>query len=308
MNSNIIITAAISGSGDTAKKSPHVPITPKQIAKEAIEVAKAGAAIAHIHVRDPKTGAPARDLNLYREVVERIREQETDVVINLTTGMGGDLFLGPDSDPLKLDQQYTDLIGQNDRQKHVEMLRPEICSLDCGSFNYNVGNYVYVSTTDMLRKGAARLKAIGVKPELEVFDLGHIWFAKEMQKEGLLEGQPLFQLCMGIKWGAEGTTRNMLTMMENLPTDANWSAFGIGSMEMPIVAQAAAMGGNIRVGLEDNLYLEKGVLATNAQLVEKSRIIVEAMGASIQTPEQARQTLGLKKQQAIICAKQLAAI
>lgn len=304
MNSNVIITAAITGSGESAHKSPHVPVTPKELAHEAIEVAKAGAAIAHIHVRDPKTGLPARDLHLYREVVERIREQETDIVINLTTGMGGDLFLGPDSDPLNLDTKYTDLIGQYERQKHVEILRPEICTLDCGSFNYNVGNYVYVSTTDMLRKGAARLKEIGVKPELEVFDLGHIWFAKEMLKEGLLEGQPLFQLCMGIKWGAEGTTRNMLTMMENLPKEANWSAFGIGQMEMPIVAQTAAMGGNIRVGLEDNLYLKKGVLATNAQLVTQARTIVEAMGATIQTPEQARQKFGLKKQEAVVSVKQ----
>jgi uncharacterized protein (DUF849 family) len=295
MNRSVIITAAITGSGPTESKTPHLPITPKQIAEEAIAVAKAGAAVAHIHVRDPETGAAARDVALYKEVVDRIREEDTDVVINLTTGMGGDLYLGPDSDPTTLGK-HTDLIGQVARQEHVELLLPEICSLDCGSFNYDVNNYVYVSTTDMLRTGAERLQKIGVKPELEVFDLGHIWFAKQMMAEGLLDAPPLFQLCMGVKWGAEGTTRNMQTLVDNLPDGANWAAFGLGANEMPMVAQAALLGGNVRVGLEDNLYLERGVLATNTQLVERARHIVELMGAGVQTPEQARQTLGLKKQ------------
>ncbi len=296
MNRSVIITAAITGSGPTESKTPHLPITPKQIAEEAIAVAKAGAAIAHIHVRDPKTGAAARDVELYKEVVDRIREEDTDVVINLTTGMGGDLYLGPDSNPTELNK-HTDLIGQVDRQEHVELLLPEICSLDCGSFNYDVNNYVYVSTTDMLRTGAERLQKIGVKPELEVFDLGHIWFAKHMMEQGLLDAPPLFQLCMGVKWGAEGTPRNMQTMVDNLPDGANWAAFGLGANEMPMVAQAALLGGNVRVGLEDNLYLERGVLATNTQLVERARKIVELMGASIQSPAEARKTLGLQKQQ-----------
>lgn len=296
MNRSVIITAAITGSGPTESKTPHLPITPKQIAEEAIAVAKAGAAIAHIHVRDPKTGAAARDVELYKEVVDRIREEDTDVVINLTTGMGGDLYLGPDSNPTELNK-HTDLIGQVDRQEHVELLLPEICSLDCGSFNYDVNNYVYVSTTDMLRTGAERLQKIGVKPELEVFDLGHIWFAKHMMEQGLLDAPPLFQLCMGVKWGAEGTPRNMQTMVDNLPDGANWAAFGLGANEMPMVAQAALLGGNVRVGLEDNLYLERGVLATNTQLVERARKIVELMGASIQSPSEARKTLGLQKQQ-----------
>ena len=296
MNRSVIITAAITGSGPTESKTPHLPITPKQIAEEAIAVAKAGAAIAHIHVRDPKTGAAARDVELYKEVVDRIREEDTDVVINLTTGMGGDLYLGPDSNPTELNK-HTDLIGQVDRQEHVELLLPEICSLDCGSFNYDVNNYVDVSTTDMLRTGAERLQKIGVKPELEVFDLGHIWFAKHMMEQGLLDAPPLFQLCMGVKWGAEGTPRNMQTMVDNLPDGANWAAFGLGANEMPMVAQAALLGGNVRVGLEDNLYLERGVLATNTQLVERARKIVELMGASIQSPAEARKTLGLQKQQ-----------
>jgi uncharacterized protein (DUF849 family) len=299
MNRNIIISAAISGSGPSENKTPHLPITPKQLAEEAIAVAKAGAAIAHIHVRDPKTGAASRDIQLYKEVVDRIREQATDVIINLTTGMGGDLYLGPDDKPTQF-SRHTDLIGQVARQEHVELLMPEICSLDCGSFNYDVGNYVYVSTTEMLRTGTTRLKKLGIKPELEVFDLGHIWFAKQMISEGLLDAPPLFQLCMGVKWGAEGNTTNMKAMVDNLPVNANWAAFGLGANEMPMAAQAALLGGNIRVGLEDNLYLEKGVLATNVQLVERARKIVELMGASIQSPAQARESLGLKKQTKLV--------
>ncbi len=296
MNRSPIITAAITGSGDTANKTPHLPITPEQIAKEAIEVTKAGAGVVHIHVRDPKTGAPSREVKLYAEVVDRIRDADTDVVINLTTGMGGDLYLGPDDEPLNLDS-YTDLIGQKARQEHVEMLLPEICSLDCGSFNYNIDNYVYVSSTGMLREGAKRLQEIGVKPELEVFDLGHIWFAKQMMAEGLLDAPPLFQLCMGIKWGAEATTQNFQTMVSNLPEGSNWAGFGIGAQEMPMVAQAAILGGNVRVGLEDNLYLAKGELATNVQLVERARKILELMGASVQTAQESRESLGLVKQE-----------
>ncbi len=295
LNRNVILTCAVTGSGETAGKTPHVPVTPEEIAKASIEAAKAGAAIAHIHVRDPQTGAPSRDPELFKEVVDRIREHDTDVIINLTTGMGGDLFLGPDDDPTNFDRKDTDCVGQVERMEHVEMLLPEICSLDCGSFNYNVPNYVYVSSIGMLRIGAERLQKIGVKPELEVFDLGHIWFAKQMMAEGLLEQPPLFQLCMGVKWGAEGLTRNMQTMVDNLPEGANWAAFGLGANEMPMAAQAALMGGHVRVGLEDNLYLAKGKPATNAQLVDRARSIVEMMGASIQTPEEARKTLGLRK-------------
>jgi uncharacterized protein (DUF849 family) len=295
LNRNVIITCAVTGSGETVGKTPHLPITPKQIARAAVDAAKAGAAIAHIHVRDPETGAPSRDLELFKEVVDRIRDQDTDVVINLTTGMGGDLYLGPDDDPTDFDPEATDCVGQVERMRHVETLLPEICSLDCGSFNYDTPNYVYVSSIGMLRTGARRLQKIGVKPELEVFDLGQIWFARQMLAEGLLDQSPLFQLCMGIKWGAEGTTRNMQTMVDNLPEGANWAGFGIGANETPIVAQAALLGGHARVGLEDNLYLEKGVYATNAQLVERARSLLEMMGSSVQTPQEARKTLGLKK-------------
>jgi uncharacterized protein (DUF849 family) len=294
INRSVIITCAVTGSGDSANKTPHLPITPKQIADASIDAAKAGAAIAHIHVRDPDTGAPARDLALYREVVDRIRSSDTDVVINLTTGMGGDLFLGPDEDPLDFDVA-TDCVGQVKRMEHVEELLPEICSLDCGSFNYPVDNYVYISSTNMLRIGAERLQKIGVKPELETFDLGHIWFAKQMIEEGLIDSPPLFQICLNVRWAAEALPRNFQTMLDNLPDGANWSAFALGALEMPMVAQSAMLGGHARVGLEDNLYLDRGVLATNAQLVERARNILELIGCKVQSPQEARDGFNLKR-------------
>ena len=294
MNRNVIITCAVTGSGDSVGKHPAIPVTPQEIATSAIDAAKAGAAIVHIHVREPDTGKYSRRPELFREVVDRIRDSDTDVALNLTTGMGGDLFLGPDEDPLAL-RENTDCVGQLERMQHVEQLLPEICSLDCGSFNYDEGAYVYISTPAMLRLGAQRLQSIGVKPELEVFDLGHIAFARQMLAEGLLDSPPLFQICLGIRWGAEADTRNFLTMVDQLPLGSNWAGFGVGSKEMPMVAQAVLLGGNIRVGLEDNLYLEKGVFASNAQLVEKAVTIVQLLGCDIQTPAQARQTLGLGK-------------
>ena len=296
MNRNPIITCAVTGSGDTAGKHPDLPKSPGEIAAAAIEAAKAGAAIAHLHVREPGTGKPSRDVDLYREVVERIRESDTDVVLNLTTGMGGDLFLGPDDDPLNFADD-TDCVGQTERMAHVEALRPEICSLDCGSFNYMGQNYVYVSTQTMLELGAKRLQEIGVKPELEVFDAGQIWFAKHLLDLGLVDSPPLFQVCLGIPWGAPATPGVFQAMVNELPDGCNWTGFAIGALEMPMVAQAVLLGGNVRVGLEDNLYLEKGVLASNAQLVERARTIVESMGATVQSAAEARLTLGLKQPQ-----------
>jgi uncharacterized protein (DUF849 family) len=293
LNRKPVITCAVTGSGDTAGKHPDLPKSPEEIATAAIEAAKAGAAIAHIHVREPDTGRPTRDVDLYREVVDRIRASDTDVVINLTTGMGGDLFLGPDDDPLNFTED-TDCVGQMERMEHVEALLPEICSMDCGSFNYGGQNYVYVSTQTMLELGAKRLQDIGVKPELEVFDTGQIWFAKHMIDQGIIDSPPLFQICLGIPWGAPATPGVFQAMANELPEGCNWTGFAIGAMEMPIVAQSLLLGGNVRVGLEDNLYLEKGVLASNAQLVDRARTIVEAMGASVQTPAEARATMGLK--------------
>ena len=294
MNRNIIVTCAVTGSGDSVGKHPAIPVTPNEIANAAIEAAKAGAAIAHIHVREPDSGKPSRRVELYSEVVSRIRESNVDVIINLTTGMGGDLFLGPDEEPMNFSDN-TDCVGIMERIKHVEELLPEICSLDCGSFNYAEGDYVYISTPNMLEQGARRLQEIGVKPELEVFELGHISFAKHLMAQGLLDDPPLFQVCLGIRWAAEASTASFKTMVDALPEGCNWAGFGTSAMEMPMVAQAVLLGGNIRVGLEDNLYLEKGVFASNGQLVERACNIVELMGCSIQTPSEARETLGLKK-------------
>ena len=294
MNRNVIVTCAVTGSGDSVDKHPAIPVTPKEIASAAIEAAKAGAAIAHIHVREPDSGKPSRRVELYSEVVSRIRESNVDVIINLTTGMGGDLFLGPDEEPMNFSDN-TDCVGIMERIQHVEELLPEICSLDCGSFNYAEGDYVYISTPNMLEQGARRLQEIGVKPELEVFELGHISFAKHLMAQGLLDDPPLFQVCLGIRWAAEANTASFKTMVDALPEGCNWAGFGTSAMEMPMVAQAVLLGGNIRVGLEDNLYLEKGVFASNGQLVERACNIVELMGCSIQTPSEARETLGLKK-------------
>ena len=294
MNRNVIVSCAVTGSGASVDKHPAIPVTPKEIAAAAIEAAKAGAAIAHIHVREPDSGKSSRRVELYREVVSRIRESNVDVIINLTTGMGGDLFLGPDEEPMNFSDN-TDCVGMMERIKHVEELLPEICSLDCGSFNNTGGDYVYISTPNMLEQGARRLQEIGVKPELEVFELGHISFAKHLIAQGLVDDPPLFQVCLGIRWAAEANTASFKTMVDALPEGCNWAGFGISAMEMPMVAQAVLLGGNIRVGLEDNLYLEKGVFASNGQLVERACNIVQLMGCSIQTPSEARQTLGLKR-------------
>lgn len=294
MNRNVIVSCAVTGSGASVDKHPAIPVTPKEIAAAAIEAAKAGAAIAHIHVREPDSGKSSRRVELYREVVSRIRESNVDVIINLTTGMGGDLFLGPDEEPMNFSDN-TDCVGMMERIKHVEELLPEICSLDCGSFNYAEGDYVYISTPNMLEQGARRLQEIGVKPELEVFELGHISFTKHLIAQGLVDDPPLFQVCLGIRWAAEANTASFKTMVDALPEGCNWAGFGTSAMEMPMVAQAVLLGGNIRVGLEDNLYLEKGVFASNGQLVERACNIVQLMGCTIQTPSEARQTLGLKR-------------
>ena len=293
MNRNVIVSCAVTGSGDTVGKHPAIPVTPKEIATAAIEAAKAGAAIAHIHVREPDGGKPSRRVELYSEVVKRIRGSDVDVIINLTTGMGGDLYFGPDDEPMNFGDS-TDCVGQMERIKHVEDLLPEICSLDCGSFNYSGGDYVYISTENMLKIGAKRLQEIGVKPELEVFELGHLSFAKYLIAQGLLDSPPLFQICLGIPWAAEANTASFKAMVDALPDSCNWGGFGIGATEMPMVAQAVLLGGNVRVGLEDNIYLEKGVFASNAQLVERACNIVQLMGCSVQKPAAARQTLGLR--------------
>jgi uncharacterized protein (DUF849 family) len=294
VNFEVFVTCAVTGAGDTVGRSPHVPVTPEQIATAAVEAAKAGAAIAHIHVRDPQTGNPARDPALYREVVDRVRSSGVDVVLNLTAGMGGDLHLRPGEDPLP-PAEGTDLVGPLTKLAHVEELLPEICTLDCGSMNFGDGQYVMVNTPDQLRAGARRIRELGVKPECEVFDTGHLWFVQRLIDEGLIEDPPLIQLCHGIPYGAPADLGTMLAMVNRLPPNAVWSAFAISRMQMPWVAAAVLAGGNVRVGLEDNLWLAKGVPATNAQLVERAIEILVRMGCRILGPEEVRAKLQLRK-------------
>ncbi|WPN29755.1 3-keto-5-aminohexanoate cleavage protein [Pseudomonas sp. P5_109] len=293
MNHDVIITCALTGAGDTTARSPHVPVTPKQIAAAAVEAAKAGATVVHCHVRDPQTGKFSRDVALYREVMERVREADVDIIVNLTAGMGGDLEIGSGENPMEFGPN-TDLVGPLTRLAHVEELLPEICTLDCGTLNFGDGDTIYVSTPAQLRAGAKRIQELGVKAELEIFDTGHLWFAKQMIKEGLLDN-PLFQLCLGIPWGAPADTTTMKAMVDNLPADAVWAGFGIGRMQMPMAAQAVLLGGNVRVGLEDNLWLDKGVLATNGQLVERAGEILSRLGARVLTPAEGRAKMGLTK-------------
>ena len=295
MNYEVFITAAVTGSGDTVSKSDKVPVTPKEIAAAAIESAKAGAAIAHCHVRDPETGAPARKVEYYREVVERIREADTDVVINLTAGMGGDLTLGPVEQPLPPLTAGTDMAGATERMEHVTALLPEICTLDCGTLNFGHGDYIMTNTQSMLRAMAQQMTNLGVRPEIEAFDTGHLWFAKQLVEEGIIEDPVMVQLCMGIPWGAPNDMNTYMAMVNNVPESWVWSAFSIGRMQMPYVAAAALAGGNIRVGLEDNLYLDRGVFATNAQLVERAADIATNMGAKIIGPDEVRSRLKLVK-------------
>jgi uncharacterized protein (DUF849 family) len=292
MNTDVILSCAVTGAGDTIGKHPAIPVTPRQIADSAIEAARAGAAIAHLHVRDPRTGKAARDPALYREAVGYIRESGVDVIINLTAGMGGDFTFNPE-DPAR-GGPGTDMAGGAERVVHVEELRPEICTLDCGTLNF--GNGAFIGTADVLREMAARIQAAGVKPEIECFELGHIWLAKQLIAEGLIDAPPLFQLCHGVPWGAEATTEAVTAMRNHLPAGANWAAFAIGRMQMAFVAQAALLGGNVRVGLEDNIWLDRGVPASNGSLVTRAKEIVERMGARLLTPGEARETLKLKKQ------------
>ena len=292
MNYDVVVTCAVTGAGDTTGKSPHVPVTPKDIAAAAIEAAKAGAAIAHIHVRDPETGKGSRDPKLFKEVVDRVRDSGTDVVINLTAGMGGD-WVPSDEDPA-MPGPGTDMISAEERLAHVHECLPEICSLDCGTLNFGNGNEIYISTPPMLRRMAALTKEWGVKPELEVFELGHIRFATQMIHEGLIAEPPMFQICLGIPWGADQSVDTMKAMKDHLPQGANWAGFGISRMQMPMAATAVAMGGNVRVGLEDNIYLDRGVLATNGQLVTRAIEILERMGAHALSPQETRNKLCLR--------------
>jgi uncharacterized protein (DUF849 family) len=295
MNKEVFITCPVTGSGNTQDKSPHVPRTPREIADSAIEAAKAGAAIVHCHVRDPETGNHSRRVDLYREVTERIRSADTDVVINLTAGMGGDLILGPADAPLPFNAAATDMASAAERVEHVAECLPEICTLDCGTMNFAEADYVMTNTPGMLRAMGQMMTDLDVRVEIEAFDTGHLWFAKQLAAEGIIKSPILVQLCMGVPWGAPDDLNTFLAMVANVPDDWHFSAFSLGRNEMPYVAAAVLAGGNVRVGLEDNLYLEKGVLATNAQLVERAVTIIEAMGAKVMTPAAVREKLQLNK-------------
>ena len=291
MNRDVIITCAVTGAGDTTSKSDLVPVTPQQIADAAIEAAQAGAAVAHIHVRDPETGQGSRDTGLFQETVDIIKQSGVDVVINLTAGMGGD-WVPSEADPA-LPGEGTDMMGPEERLAHVIECKPDICSLDCGTMNFGNGNYTYINTAPYLRKMAGIVQELGVKPELEVFDLGQIRLARALIDEGLIDAPPMFQICLGIPWGAGADTETMTAMKQALPADSVWAGFGISRMQMPMVAQAVLLGGNVRVGLEDNIYLDKGVLASNGMLVERAVEIIERLGGRVLGPDEARAKIGL---------------
>ena len=290
----VFITAAVTGAGGTQERSPHVPRSPQQIAASAIDAARAGAAIVHCHVRDPDTGAPSRKPAYYRELTDRIRSAGIDVVLNLTTGMGGDLVFNSPAQPLP-PAAGTDMAGAGERVAPIAECLPEICTLDCGTMNFAEADYVMTNTPGMLRAMGTMIRDLGVKAEVEAFDTGHLWFAKVLADEGILPPPVLVQLCMGIPWGAPDDLNTFLAMVNNVPRDWVFSAFALGRNELPYVAAAVLAGGNVRVGLEDNLYLKRGVLATNAQLVERAVTIIEHLGASVIGPERVREKLQLTK-------------
>lgn len=294
MNNEVFITCAVTGSGSTQDRSPHVPRSPKQIADSAIAAARAGAAVVHCHVRDPETGAPSRDLKLYREVTDRIRESETDVVLNLTAGMGGDIVFGSTESPFPV-AGGTDMIGAAERVAHIAECLPEICTLDCGTMNFAEADYVMTNTPGMLTAMGRMMTELGVKPEIEAFDTGHLWYAKQLVADGVLEDPALVQLCMGVPWGAPDDLNTFMAMVNNVPQDWTFSAFALGRNQMAYVAAAVLAGGNVRVGLEDNLWLGKGQLAENWQLVERAATIIETMGARVIGPDEVRANLGLVK-------------
>jgi uncharacterized protein (DUF849 family) len=295
MNQDVFITCAVTGSGDTISKSDKIPITPAEIASSAIDAAKAGAAIVHCHVRDPETGSPSRDPALFWELTDRIRSSNIDMVLNLTAGMGGDLVLGGVETPLPPATTGTDMAGATERLTHISKCLPEICTLDCGTMNFGHGDYIMTNTPRMLREMALQMKALGVKPEIEAFDTGHLWFAKKLAEDGIIDDPALVQLCMGIPWGAPDDLNTFMAMINNIPKGWIFSAFSIGRNGAAYPAAAVLAGGNIRVGLEDSIYLSRGVFATNAQLVERAANVATNMGASLLDPEAVRDKLSLTK-------------
>ena len=294
LNREVFITCAVTGSGSTQDRSHFVPRSPKDIADSAINAARAGAAIVHCHVRDPETGMPSRKLAFYREVTDRIRDADVDVVLNLTAGMGGDIVFGGTESPLPV-AAGTDMIGAEERVAHIIECLPEICTLDCGTMNFAEADYVMTNTPGMLQAMGAIMTKAGVKPEIEAFDTGHLWYAKQLVADGTIEKDVLVQLCMGVPWGAPDDLNTFMAMVNNVPENWTFSAFSLGRNQMPFVAAAILAGGNVRVGLEDNLWLKKGVLAKNEDLVARAREIIEAMGSEVIGPQEVRNKLKLNK-------------
>ena len=294
LNREVFITCAVTGSGSTQDRSQFVPRSPKDIANSAIDAAKAGAAIVHCHVRDPETGKPSRNLAYYREVTDRIRNSDVDVVLNLTAGMGGDIVFGGTERPLPV-AEGTDMIGAEERVAHIVECLPEICTLDCGTMNFAEADYVMTNTPGMLQAMGSIMTEAGVKPEIEAFDTGHLWYAKQLVADGIIEEDVLVQLCMGVPWGAPDDLNTFMAMVNNVPENWTFSAFSLGRNQMPYVAAAILAGGNVRVGLEDNLWLKKGVLAKNEDLVLRAKEIIEAMGATVIGPQEVRKKLNLNK-------------
>ena len=293
--SSVFITCAVTGSGDTTGKSDRVPVSPEQIADDCIAAARAGAAVVHIHVRDPISGAGSRDTDLYAEVVERVRSSDIDVVVNLTAGMGGDLTFGSVEQPLPVSEVGTDMAGATERLDHVRRLLPEICTLDCGTMNFGEGEYIMTNSTSTLKEMARQIQALGVRPEIEAFDTGHLWQAKSLAAEGLIDEPAMVQLCMGVPWGAPPDLNTFMAMVNNVPESWTWSAFSLGRKQMEYVALAAIAGGNVRVGLEDNLYVGRGQLASNADLVTRAVEILDRLGYSVKRADEVRSDLKLTK-------------
>jgi uncharacterized protein (DUF849 family) len=294
MHDGVFITCAVTGGGYTAHKSDKVPVTPEQIADSCIEAAKAGAAIVHIHVREDD-GMPSRDLDKFAEVVDRVRSSDTDVVVNLTAGMGGDIVLGGVETPLPPAVDGTDMVGATERVEHVRRLKPEICTLDCGTMNFGEGDYVMTNTPSQLEEMAKQMTEIGARIEIEAFDTGHLAHAKSLVARGFIPAPAMVQLCMGVPWGAPDDLNTFMAMRNNVPDDWTFSAFSIGRNQLKYVSLAAIAGGNVRVGLEDNLYLDRGVLASNGDLVERAAAILDAQNYNILSPAQVRDNLQLTK-------------
>ena len=294
MKRKVLLTCAVTGNAPFNPKHPCFPVTPSDIAAAVIEAAKAGASIAHIHVRDPETAEGSRDVNLFREVVARVREYETDIVLNLTAGMGA-LFL-PDPEDESRALPESDMATVEERIEHLVDCLPEIASLDVTTGNQVEGtmDFVYLNTTRTLRGMAKRFQELGVKPELEAFQAGDVLFANQLVKEGLVDGTPLYQFVLGVLWGSPADAETMIYLRNLLPEDCYWASLGLGRMQFPVAAQSVLLGGNVRVGLEDNLYLEKGVFASNGQLVERAVQIIDNLGCDVATPDEAREMLQLK--------------